>query len=155
MAKNPCGTPSTSEFLNKYLDENGTIEQWTTKYGRKCGHDAIMMESVSRLLTEGVKQWTFKPTMEAVHRHYPVATPVTWWVLIHAENHTDKELFSKLASYTPGFHPYVWTEKTTRSWAVACLRAVRAKIEEEGMQWMNEQSAAYDAYASGAGRTDG
>ena len=86
------------------------------------------------------------------------ATPATWWILLTAQNNTDKKLYSKLASCVcsaPGFHPYVWKVKTTSSWAGAYLRAVRDELEEEGMRSMIEQFDAYDDYSVGAGRTDG
>ena len=47
---------STFETLKADLAEIGTIKQWTAKYGRMFSHDTRMMESVSRLLTEGVKK---------------------------------------------------------------------------------------------------
>ena len=64
---NLFGEQCTGESMQTILDEIGTVEHWTTKYGRLCGHDANMMESVAHLLTEGVKQWNFVPTMEAVY----------------------------------------------------------------------------------------
>ncbi len=152
---NPFGEQCTGESMQTTLDEIGTIEQWTTKYGRMCGHSTSMMASIARLLTEGVKQWNFKPTMEKVYSLSPGATPVTWWIYLNTENNTDKKLYSKLATCVQDFHPFVWNEETTRAWAVAYLRAVRAEMQEEGMQWMTEQFGAYDAYASGAGSIDG
>ena len=96
--------------------------------------------------------------MEVVYSRWVGATPATWWILLTAQDNTDKKLYSKLASCVcsaPGFHPYVWKEKTTRSWAGAYLRAVRDELEEEGMRSMIEQFDAYDDYSLGAGRTDG
>ena len=155
VEQNPFAPQCTHESVQTDLDEIGTVEQWTTKYRRMCGHGASMMESVAHLLTEGVKQWNLVPTMEAIYSRYPGATPATWWIIINSENNDYKKLYSKLASCTPGFHPYVWTGKTTRDWAVAHMRVVQAEMREEGRQWLMEQYETYDAYASGAGRTDG
>jgi hypothetical protein len=155
VRQNPFGAQSTPETLQADLDKIGMLEHWITKHGQMFDHDVSVMERVSRLLTEGVKQWIGKPTMEAVYRRWVGATPATWWILMNAENNTDKKLYYKLATCAQDFHPYVWTLKTTRAWAVAFLRAVRAEMQEEGMQLLTEQFGAYDAYDSGAGRIDG
>ena len=142
------------ETLQAVLNEIGTLEQWTTKYGQMFDHDISVIERVSRLLTEGVKDWNFKPNMEAVYSRWVGATPATWWILLNAEDNTDKTVYYKLANCMQ-FHPYVWTAATTRTWARTYLRSVRDEMEEEGMQGMMEQMRAYDALALGAGRIDG
>ncbi len=152
---NPFGEQCTPVSTQKNLDEIGTVEHWTTKYGGMCGHSTSMMASVAHILTEGAKQWNFNPTMEKVNILYPGSTPVTWWIHLNACDNTDKKLYSKLASCTPGFHPHVWKLKTTRKWALAYMRVVRDEMTQEGMQLMTKQFAAYDAYAAGAGSIDG
>ena len=151
---NPFGAQSMPETLQAVLNEIGTLEQWTTKYGQMFDHDISVIERVSRLLTEGVKDWNFKPNMEAVYSRWVGATPATWWILLNAEDNTDKTVYYKLANCMQ-FHPYVWTAATTRAWARTYLRSVRDEMEEEGMQGMMEQMRAYDALALGAGRIDG
>ena len=84
IRQNPFGAQSTPESLQADLDEIGTLEQWITKYGQMFDHDMRVNEMVSRLVTEGVKEWNFKPTMEQVNIIYPGATPVTWWILQNA-----------------------------------------------------------------------
>ena len=56
---NPFGAQSMPETLQAVLNEIGTLEQWTTKYGQMFDHDISVIERVSRLLTEGVKDWNF------------------------------------------------------------------------------------------------
>ena len=148
---NPFGEQCTGESMQTILDEIGTVEHWTTKYGGMCGHSTSMMASVAHILTEGAKQWNFKPTMEKVNILYPGSTPVTWWILLNACDNTDKKLYSKLATCAQDFHPFVWNTETTEKWAVAFLRAVKDEMTEESLQWLREQYEAYGDYAGGAG----
>ena len=151
VRQNPFAPQCTKESMMTDLAEIGTVAQWCTKYGQMCNHDTSMMESVERLLTEGVKQWNFNPIMEKVYIIAPGATPVTWWIYLNADNNMDKMLYSKLAECAQDFHPFVWNVETTRAWAVAFLRAVKDEMTEESLQWLREQYEAYGAYAGGAG----
>ena len=81
---NHFGAQSTHETVQADLNEIGTLEQWTTKYGQMFDHDISVIERVSRLLTEGVKEWNFKPSMEAVYSRWVGATPATWWTNLNA-----------------------------------------------------------------------
>ena len=151
VQQNPFAPQCTPESMKTDLTEIGTVAQWCTKYGQMCDHDTSMMESVARLLTEGVKQWNFKPTLEKVYSIAPGATPVTWWIYLNAENRTYKLLYSKLATCVQDFHPFVWNDETTRAWAGAFLRAVQDEMKEEQGQWLRGQYEAYGHYAGGAG----
>ena len=153
--QNPFAPQCTEESMTRDLVEIGTVAQWCTKYGQMCNHDTSMMVSVERLLTEGVKQWNFKPTMKKVYKIAPGATPVTWWIYLEAENNKDQELYAKLAECVKDFHPYVWNTETTEEWAVAFMRAVKDEMTKESLQWMREQVEAYGDYAGGAGPIDG
>ena len=155
VGPNLFGEQLTDQSMQTILHEIGTVKQWTEKFGRMFGHDASITDNVARLLTEGVKQWNFKPNMEAINNIYPEATPATWWILMYADNKTDKQLYSKLAECAQDFHPFVWNEETTRAWAVSFLRAVKAEMKKEKLEWMREEYAAYDAYAAGAGPVAG
>ena len=126
--QNPFGEQCTDEYMQTLLDEMGTLEQWTTKYGQMFDHDTHVIQMVSRLVTEGVKEWNFKPTMEEVSTFYQGATPATWWILMNASENTDKKLYRKLATCVQHFLPFVWNEETTRAWAVAYLRAVHDEM---------------------------
>ena len=152
---NPFGEQFTDESLQTILHQIGTVKQWTEHFGLMCGHDASITDNVARLLTEGVKHWNFQPPMCRIYNICPEATPATWWILLNTDNKTDKTLYSKLAICTQDFHPYVWNEETTRAWAVSFLRAVKAEMKKEALEWMRGQCQAYDAYASGAGSIDG
>ncbi len=70
----------THESMKTDLTEIGTVEQWSTKYGQMCDHDISVMESVARLLTQGVKQLVF---VLPIPLHHPGATRATW-VDLHA-----------------------------------------------------------------------
>ena len=59
------------------------------------------------------------------------AAPAAWWIVMNAQNDTDKNPYSKLASCVPSFHPYVWTEQTTCAWAAACLTGVEEEMREQ------------------------
>ena len=155
VRQNPFAPQCTKESMMADLAKIGTVKQWTEKFGRMFGHDASITDNVARLLTEGVSQWNFKPTMEVINNIYPEATPATWWIFMYADNKADKQLYSKLAECAQDFHPFVWNEETTRAWAVAYLRAVHDEMTEEGVQEMMEHMRAYDALALGAGRIDG
>ena len=155
VGPNPFGEQLTDQSMHTILHEIGTVKQWTEKFGRTCGHDASITDNVARLLTEGTKQWNFKPPMEVLNNIYPEATPATWWILLYADNKMDKQLYSKLAECAQDFHPFVWKEETTRAWAVSFLRAVKGEMKEEALEWMRGQYAAYDAYAAGAGPVAG
>ena len=102
---NPFGVQSTPGTLLTDLAKIGTLEQWTTKFGQMFDHDMRLIERVSRLLTEGVKDWNFKPNLEAVYSRWVGATPATWWILLNAEDNTDKTIYYKLANCM--LHPYV------------------------------------------------
>ena len=151
VGQNPFAPQCTPESMMTDLAEMGTVAQWCTKYGQMCDHDTSMMESVERLLTEGVTQWNFKPTLEKLYSIAPGATPVTWWIYLNAENRTYKLLYSKLATCVQDFHPFVWNDETTRASAVAFLRAVQDEMKEEQGQWLRGQYEAYSRYAAGAG----
>ena len=153
--QNPFGEQCTDEYMQTLLDEIGTLEQWTTKYGQMFNHDTRVIQMVMLLVTEGVKEWDFEPTMEQVNIIYPGTTPATWWILMNASENTDKKLYYKLATCVEQFYPLVWNEETTRAWAKAYLQAVHDEMTEEGMQEMREHMWAYDALALGAGRIDG
>ena len=151
VRQNPFAPQCTPASMVTDLAEMGTVAQWCTKYGQMCDHDTSMMESVEHLLTEGVTQWNFKPTLEKVYSIAPGATPVTWWIYLNAENRTYKLLYSKLATCVQDFHPFVWNDETTRASAVAFLRAVQGEMSEEQGQWLRGQYEAYSRYAGGAG----
>ena len=151
VCQNPFAPQCTPESMMTDLAEMGTVAQWCTKYGQMCDHDTSMMESVARLLTEGVKQWNFKPTLEKVYSIAPGATPVTWWIYLNADNNMDKKLYSKLTECAQDFHPFVWNTENTRAWAVAFLQAVEEEMTEEQGQWLRGQYEAYSDYAGGAG----
>ena len=89
---NPFGAQSMPETLQAVLNEIGTLEQWTTKYGQMFDHDISVIERVSRLLTEGVKDWIHTPPSNMG------AASATWWILLNAEGNTDKKLYHKLSS---------------------------------------------------------
>ena len=76
---NPFGVQSTPGTLLTDLDKIGTLEQWTTKYGQMFDHDMRLIERVSRLLTEGVKDWIHIPPPSMG------ATSATWWILMNAQ----------------------------------------------------------------------
>ena len=141
--------------MQTLLDEMGTLEQWATKYGQMFDHDTRVIQMVSRLVAEGVKEWNFEPTMEEVSIFYPGATPSTWWILMNASENTDKKLYYKLATCVQQFYPFVWSEETTRAWAKAYLKAVHEEMNAEAVQEMHQRMRAYDALALGAGRIDG
>ena len=150
--QNPFAPQCTQETMMAEMAKIGTVKQWTEKFGRMRGHDASITDNVARLLTEGVKKWDEEdpPTQVA-----PGATPVTWWIYLNAENRTYKLLYSKLATCVQDFHPFVWSDETTRAWAVAFLRAVKEKMKQEAKDWIRGQFHAYDAYAAGAGPVAG
>ena len=155
VRQNPFAPQCTQETMMAEMANIGTVKHWTEKFGRMRGHDASITDNVARLLAEGVKQWNFEPNMEAINNIYPEATPATWWIFMYADNKTDKQLYSKLAECAQDFHPFVWSEVTTRAWAVSFLRAVKGEMKKEKLEWMREEYAAYDAYAAGGGPVAG
>ena len=78
IEQNPFAALVTKESMMEDLAKIGTVKQWAQKFGRMFGHDTSNSDNVARLLTEGVTQWDFKPTLEKVYSIAPGATPVTW-----------------------------------------------------------------------------
>jgi hypothetical protein len=152
VRQNPFAPQCTKETMMAELVKIDSVKHWTEKFGRMFGHDASITDNVARLLTEGVKKWDEEDPLTQVA---PGATPATWWIYLNADNNKDKELYAKLAICAQDFHPFVWNEETTRAWAVAFLRAVKAEMKEEALEWMRGQYQAYDAYAAGAGPVAG
>jgi len=56
---NPLGEKATHESMQQALDEIKSIEHWSSTFGQRRGHGTIMIDAVSRLVTEGAKNWPF------------------------------------------------------------------------------------------------
>jgi len=148
---NPFGEDATPESMQQTLDRIKSIDHWSSTFGKLRGHGTIMIDTVSRLVIEGVRQWNFDPDLKFVCARFANVTAATWWILLHSENHTDEKLYDKLLDCAKYFHPHVWKEKTYQRNAVAFLRVVGNEMSTEGMQRMLEQFRAFYDYAAGAG----
>jgi len=145
---NPFGEVVTPESMRQALDNIKSIDHWSSTFGQFRGHDTIMIDTVSRLVTEGVKQWG--PEIH-VYFLYPNATAATWWIMLYTENDEDQKLYNKLADCAKYFHPYVWTAETCQTMALGFLRSTANQMSKEGIQEMHRQLVAFDAFAAGAG----
>jgi len=149
---NPFGEDVTPEFVEQALGNIQSIEHWSSTFGQFRCHGSIMVDTVSRLVTEGVKQWGRE--IEA-YDSYPNATAATFWIYLYAENNTDQKLYDNLAFCAKYFHPYVWTAETCQTMAFRFLRLTANQMTKEGFQEMQRQMVAFDAFAAGAGPIDG
>ena len=148
VRQNPFAPQCTRETMMTEMAKIGTVKQWTEKFGRDVGHDAIITDNVARLLNEGTKKWDEEdPPMQVA----PGATPATWWIYLNADNNKDKELYAKFAICAQDFHPFEWNTETTEKWAVAFLRVVKDEMTDVQGQWLYKQQQAFDAYVAGAG----
>ena len=107
-----------------------------------------MINTVSRLVTEGVKQWGRETEIYVL---FPNATAATFWIMFYTENNQDQKLYNKLADCAEYFHPYVWTAETCQKMAYRLLRWTARQMSKEGAQEMHRQIDAFDAFAAGAG----
>jgi len=143
---NPFGEDVTPEFVEQALGNIQSIEHWSSTFGQFRCHGSIMVDTVSRLVTEGVKQWGRE--IEA-YDSYPNATAATFWIYLYAENNTDQKLYDNLALCAKYFHPYVWTAETCQTMAFRFLRSTANQMTKEGVQEMQRQFVAFDALRRG------
>ena len=71
---NPHGEDATPESTQKALDDIKSIDHWSSTFG----HGTIMIDTISRLVTEGVKQWNFDPDLKFVYANFANVTAATW-----------------------------------------------------------------------------
>jgi len=138
---NPFGEDATPESMQEALDNIKSIDHWSSRFGQLRGHDTNMIDTVSRLVTEGVQQWG---SVTAGYGGFTNATAATFWIMLYTENNGDQKLYSKLADCAQYFHPYVWTAETCQTMAIGFLRSTAQEMETEGVQEMNRQFDAMD-----------
>ena len=148
LIPNRFGEDATPESMQKAVNNIKSIDHWSSRFGQLRGHDAIMIDTVSRLIAEGVKQWGPET---AGYVDYTNATAATFWIMLYTENNEDQKLYNKLAECAKYFHAYVWTAETCQTVAFGFLRSTAYQMEKEGVQEMHRQFVAFDAFAAGAG----
>ena len=149
---NPLGEDATPETMQQALDNIKSIDRWSSTFGQLGGHGTIIIDTVSRLVTEGVKQWGAELALYVDYRN---ATAATFWIMLYTENNEDQKLFSKLADCAKYFHPHVWTAETCQTMAFGFLRSTAKQMDKEGVQDMIRQFDVFDVVAAGAGPIDG
>ena len=152
---NPLGEKATPESMQQNLDEIKSIEHWSSTFGQRRGHGTIIIDAISRLVTEGAKNWRFDVSWNYIQDFFSNVTPAKWWIMIYSENRAGEQLYSKLAKRAKYFHPYVWTAKTCQTMAEGFLHSTAHQMSEEGVQDMCEQLAAFRTFSYGAGPIDG
>ena len=151
VGPNPFSAPVSPEIMEAELVRIESAEKWAKEFGQACGCQRYIVDAVAQLINIGTSKWGFYPTMEKVLRHWPRATPATWWIMLEVDNNSDGVLFNKLAACAQHFHPYVLNEEHCEKFALALLQLVRDEMLEYAAERYRQQQEAYDAYAAGAG----
>ena len=77
--------------MQQALDDIKSIDHWSFTFGQLQGHNITMIETVCRLITEGVKRWRFDFDWKYIVALFPTATPGTWWIMLYSENRTNED----------------------------------------------------------------